>query len=127
MELIDRHEVCYELRMANIIGIINDYAYGELLESIGNIDIVDTMPDRYGEWIQIPYTIDGRERIYTGCSECHEPIPTDSDLDSIAARRWKRSRRIIIKQLTPRRAPVRGGKIKRGGKYLQGVEPNPRY
>ena len=40
---------------------------------------------KHGRWIEIerndvnPFT--GRRGVYVGCSECHAPIPTDSQLD----------------------------------------------
>lgn len=40
-------------------------------------------PVVHARWIKIGFNINGRERVYIGCSACHEPIPTDSDLDSI--------------------------------------------
>ena len=65
------------------------HTYIEQIHSIiDNAPTIDAEPVKHGEWIRLEIKgvinpLTGKNRTYTGCSCCGEPIPTDSILDCI--------------------------------------------
>ena len=59
-----------------------------IYELLLNRPTIDAEPVKHGKWVRLEIKgiinpLTGKNRTYTGCSCCGEPIPTDSILDII--------------------------------------------
>ena len=83
--LINKDHLLHQLDGRPEDGWISVQAVRSMIEGEPTQSNASNVLERVGEWIEIerddvnPLT--GRRGVYVGCSECHAPIPTDSQLD----------------------------------------------